>query len=324
MPKHKSVGSKNTPAENENAPHVEAKILLPQLVDIKIPYAQISKDKPLRLWFTLEKAPTEFKEGDVIAGSVRVDIDVHDPKKWGGYSKRVQKVLKDARELNSIDEKLRPRSILGMLSSNNIGWHDDKNDNIVNLSDIIDRGYGVCRHLSAVTLVLAKVAGMEGALMTNFGKELFDETAAINIVKPDGKKLFIAEPLGEIKGRHAWVELKVGKDWVPIDPTTRVVGDSKVDEKIFVDARYRSVVTYLYQLGLPPGLQVRVPLIPKGNMYFEPKEKAHTGIIEIWAPSSTYEGPLNFRIGFADRPNITGLYQVSVKVLSVDTKPIED
>lgn len=80
----------------------------------------------------------------------------------------------------------------------------------VKLSDIIDKRYGVCRHLATGYLWLAQKAGLEGTLMVS---ELGGIT---NIKRSDtGEQLFRSAPVGVGLAHHAWAEIRLSDgSWV--------------------------------------------------------------------------------------------------------------
>lgn len=312
---------------------------------MRVPSVNLDSDsEPLRFRITVEKVPTNVERGKAISNVI---IDSH--------NRELRPLLKQARALRRIPEEERPRKILELVSSKmsfacaenieilsktnpesaawvaeNVGL-SSTGETAVRLSDLVRHGYGVCRHFAAVTLVLAKEAKMEGALMTNEGRSdnASDPIVLINITRTDtGEPVFKSAKVGEqVTGAHAWVELKTRKGWIPMDSSHNLVGDTPENVQMFRDANYCGLVypDGIYTKGLPEN--VRLILKRPSNLYFSPGESTCDGIMEInctkrmdklsrFVPTS-YNGDLSFRIGsdYQDR-------QVSVKILSIDPNPI--
>lgn len=104
------------------------------------------------------------------------------------------------------------------------------------LSELLNHGYGVCRHLAIAFLWLANKAGLKGSVMFS------NKGVLKNIKRTDnGKKLFRSVEVGEPTDPHSWVEVQtVGGRWIPIDPSSQLIGDTEDGLKMFREANYLS------------------------------------------------------------------------------------
>lgn len=319
-----------------------------------------SEGDPLRFSITLEKIATPIDQGTVIEN---ITIDNKSPK--------LQEMYRQARALREIPERERPRQILELLRSNVQFAYEDvmsevakgdpelsrwvaentgigsSNYKPLSLSEVVDSGYAVCRHLSVAMLALAKEAGMEGAYLTYTSPisakvEPNPKYLIKNVIRKDtNQPLFKSITTGEaVWGGHAWVELRTSDgNWIPVDPSTQLVGDNPEGLETFRDANYISYPTTSFKIG---GLPEDVWPYDLGELWFLPAEKTHTGIIkvnslpkqkpirirsgnepeseeiedsEIWPKPTTYQGPLEIRV--YSQSSLNGL-----SAAVVDVKPI--
>lgn len=309
-----------------------------------------SEREPLRFAVTLEKVPTQINDGVEVES---ITIDRKSPKLQGLYQQ--------AQALRSIPERERPRQLLGLLRSNVHFAYTDVLDEVAktnpklaqwvaentgisssssrpqSLSEVVDKGYGVCRHLSVAMLALAKEAGMEGAYLT-YGPTPDPQYLMENVLKDDSQPLFkMMSPGDKYYGGHAWVELKTSDgEWIPVDPSTQIVGDTLQGMELFRKANYRALVSQSLDIGgFPPG-----PVNDLGaqDLFFLPGEATHTGIVEVnsrpkykpivlrmnkeaepednekWPKPTQYKGPLNFNISTSTTNRGLNVGVVSVKV----------
>jgi hypothetical protein len=263
------------------------------VVTVSSPHIELESAKsPLRFAVTLEKVPTAIEDGTEIEG-MTVDRE----------SLKLQEMLRQAQELRNIPEGERPRRLLELLRSNVHFAYDDmveelgktnpslaewvaRNTGIrssstvpLTLSEVVDSGYGVCRHLSVAMLALAKEAGMEGAFLTN-GPSFTDRGPIKNVVRKDnGEPLFKMSKIGDPVGGHAWIELKTAEgEWIPVDPSAQLVGDTPEGLETFRDANYRASVGSTLELQ---GLPSHVGHNGLRDLEFLPGEAVHTGTLEI-------------------------------------------
>ncbi len=306
-----------------------------------------SEGDPLLFSVTLEKAATPALPGKTIDN---ITIDSESPK--------LQEMREEARVLREIPERERPRRLLELLRSNvgfayedvmaeiavdrpetaswvaeNTGPKVYKN---VTLSQVVDYGYGVCRHLSVAMLDLAREAGMEGAYASYSPPmaptpEQDPRYLIKNVIRPDnGKPIFRTGAPGDYAwSAHAWVELKTSDgEWIPVDPTTQLVGDTLEGLETFREANYIAFPTASFRIdGLPPDTKD----YDFGSLWFLAGEGKKTGTIKInsrlrpkisiiGAPEKTtfeptlYSGPLEF-IAYSKIP------QNSLNVKVADIKP---
>lgn len=296
-----------------------------------------SDQEPLKLAITLEKVPQLIEDGIEINGII---IDRKSPK--------LQEMLKEAASLKEIPEKEKPRRLMELLRTNvsyaykNIidelsktnprlaEWigsnivEDPHLGNQITLSEIVDSGFGICRHLSVAMLALAKEADMEGVILNSSHEGASDGKYLQNILRKDnGQPLFKMGKVGDTGSPHAWVELKTKDgEWIPVDPSAQLVGDSPEGMETFLEANYRAVSRGVDITGFPSGSGVGYT--NRSDLWFLSGETEHTGIVyvntrsfynkkqKITEPRS-YRGPLSFRVlniapGETDINQTAGLY----------------
>lgn len=218
------------------------------------PSLALSAENPLSpsIKVIVEKLPIPMKIGkDYGHGDVLFDQE----------TENMNRLASQAEALRSLPEEQRPSELLKLFRSNvryaynavvselaesnpelsewvakNTGL-DSSGGTQVKLSDIFDKGYGVCRHLSVGYLWLASKAGLEGTLMVS------GPVGITNIQRTDnGEQLFKSTDVGQEVGAHAWAELKLSDGrWIPVDPSVQLVGDTKEGLDMFRKARYEGV-----------------------------------------------------------------------------------
>ena len=206
---------------------------------------------------TVEKQPIKIIEGESYADNI-ILIDQENEK--------MRSIASEAELLLESPESERPRKVLDLLRSKmHYAYNDDverlrenepelavwieKNTGLkalnvknVPLSELIEKGYGICGHLSVAFLWLAQKAGLNGVLLKS------DHGVIKNIKRKDnGQKLFNSFEFGNSVSAHHWVEIKKsdGK-WIPVDPSTKLVGDSEQGLAIFREANYRAIIDGLH------------------------------------------------------------------------------
>jgi len=104
------------------------------------------------------------------------------------------------------------------------------------LSKIFENKFGVCGHISSAFLWMASKVGLNGVFLTS------KPNVIKNVINPEtGLPLFKSVPLGEQVPGHAWAEIKMTDgSWMPVDPTTRLVGDNPDSFRAFQDANYKA------------------------------------------------------------------------------------
>lgn len=226
------------------------------------PFVQLSSaGAPLEFALTMQKEPTSIRPGMIIE---KIEFDIYNPA-LSDIRTQIDEIKKSA-------EVKRPRMVLELLRSkiqypyewvlqeltqvnaqqaewvkNHITDAGSKNPRL-RLSDIISFGYGECRHFAVSYLYLAHEAGLTVALSNN-GPDNYiggGPGPIKNIPRrDDGQKLFKSCEIGKpIWAGHEWVEIKLGDRWMPVDPTTNLVGDNDEERTTFLDANYRAVATH--------------------------------------------------------------------------------
>jgi len=198
---------------------------------------------------TVGKLPIKLTEGKTYC-NFAVKIDKETPT--------MKTLASQAESLQALPEKTRPRALMELFKSQVHYAYDDvvaklketnpvlaewvaKNTGLnsssgltVPLSELIEKKYGICRHLAVGYLWLAQKAGLEGIIMTS------NHGVLRNITRSDnGEKLFKSIEVGQTASAHAWTEIKLsdGK-WIPADPTTELVGDTEEELGMFRKANY--------------------------------------------------------------------------------------
>ncbi len=192
---------------------------------------------------TVEKQPTEIVEGRHYLNNI-VKID-KETKKMKSLSGAAEKLLE-------IPEAERLEKVLEILRNNvNYPYEDDikklaeknpklaqwitdnvKSNKTVSISEIFEKGYGQCGHLTVAYLWLAQKAGLKGTILT------CPKGVIKNIVRTDtGKSLFKSEG----GPAHAWVEVQISDGrWIPVDPSVKLIGDSRERLDMFKEANYKT------------------------------------------------------------------------------------
>jgi hypothetical protein len=279
-----------------------------------------SSQPPLEIPMEIEKLPTTVEVGTVLH-MIKID-----------NSPRYQQMLEEAKALREIPERERPRKLVELLRSqiqyaypakikeleetdpalaeriNRI--IDIRTEGVADplpLSEVVESGYGVCRHLAVAMLPLAQAAGLQGALCaSNAGR-------IKNIIRKDnGQQLFKLYNIESTTDPHVWVELRTSDgEWIPVDPATQLVGDNSDSLATFQDANYRALTGYLDIKGLPAHVSW---LYQDPSLEFLPGEKTHNGTLKVNAKETfaikqsptgelvsqvaetNYKGPLSFTI----------------------------
>lgn len=193
--------------------------------EVSSPHVELaSKEQPLDFQVTLEKQPTKITNGTVIEN---ITVDRENPA--------IQPMLEQARQLKDIPERERPRKIMELLRSNVQFAYNEVVDELaktkpelaewvarntginsssatpLRLSEFVDAGHGVCRHLSVAMLVLADEAGMQGAYQTTAPHREAKYTAHNVVRRDNGEPLFKMSKVDDPIGGHAWVEIRTSK-----------------------------------------------------------------------------------------------------------------
>lgn len=212
---------------------------------------------------TYEKVPLPLFEEGRAYGQGTVTIDAETPL--------MQELSSQAEALRALPELDRLRPLYDILSSHlsyashtavdalketdpeRAGWirsHVSLRGIIPNipLSQVIERGYGVCQHFAIIYLWLAQKAGLNGIFIHCLAGWLK------NIVRSDtGQRLFKTEFEEGDAPAHAFVEIQLSDGrWIPIDPTTNLFGDTAEGLALFRDANYRESGTFSHARKAEP------------------------------------------------------------------------
>jgi hypothetical protein len=150
------------------------------------------------------------------------------------------------------------------------------------LSEIFANGYGICSNMATAYLWLAERAGLKGIQLRN-------ADPITNIVAAEtGDPIFKMTPLGEKAPLHSWNEVYTSSHgWIPVDPTTKLVGDRPEYLATFTDAGYRGVVPVTELVSVAPGKAMTAKL---AKALVEPCEDEVT----ICARAALHEPSFNF------------------------------
>lgn len=142
----------------------------------------------------------------------------------------------------------------------------------VPLSEIVEKGYGVCRHLAPAYLWLAQKAGLKGVILSSDT----DLSVIKNIKRSDTKeKLFKSVEVGQDVAAHSWVEIKTSDGrWIPVDPSTGLVGASEEGLAMFKEANYMAYGNLGFDVEAKPGDKLRTKGTP---VLFGPAEATASG-----------------------------------------------
>lgn len=270
----------------------------------KFPSLSLSAESPVSpsVKVTVEKLPLPMEVGKLYG---------HSDVLFDQETENMQRLASQAEALNSLPEDQRPRELLKLFRSNvhyaynavvseltktnpelaewvskNTGL-DSSGGNQVKLSDIIDKGYGVCRHLSVGYLWLASKAGLEGTLMVS------GSSGITNIQRTDnGEYLFKSADIGQEVGAHAWSELKLSNGrWIPVDPSVQLVGDTEEGLEMFRKARYEGVGNEGIDTEASPRNKLFVTTSTKKGVVFMPGEATAKAeyILELGSTRPTHK-----------------------------------
>lgn len=224
----------------------------------------LSADNPTssEISVVVKKLPTTILEGKSYAnGAVLIDEE----------TEKMSSITSRAEALRTVPEIERPKAVLELLRENvqyaynDVGEAVSKSDpelaswvaqntginssaSNVPLSELIDKGYGVCRHLAVAYLWLAQKAGLEGTLMAS------DYGGIRNIKRTDtGERLFKSVDVGQPLPAHAWAEIRTSDGrWIPVDPSVKLVGDTEEGLSMFQEAGYEGIWGYGIEIDTQP------------------------------------------------------------------------
>ncbi len=282
---------------------------------------------------TVEKRPITIKEGKSY-GTYAVLID--------NESERMRALTQKAETLLELPEKERLAKVLDILRGNVhyayndvVGKLSETNPELakwvaentslnassvtnVPLSEIIEKRYGVCRHLAVAYLWLAQKAGLKGIILNS------DLGVIKNIQRSDTKeKLFKSVDIGKSAPAHSWVEIKTSDgQWIPVDPSTKLVGDSEERLTMFKEANYMAYGNLGLDIESEPGGE----LSTKGkSIIFAPAEAKASGTYSLelksTKPTIIIRGenlpPTNFPFSGEGRLNINTTEQFGSMALDI-------
>jgi len=211
-------------------------------------------------------------------------------------SEQMKAITAEAEQLKGLPEEERVRAVLDLLLSHlqyayedrvekvraedpekadwiskNVGVKESAMD--VPLSKVFENGFGVCNHLSSAYIWLADKAGLKGALLASQpGSGMLK-----NVLNPaTGEPLFKSAAVGKPLESHAWTEIQMPDGrWLPVDPTTKLVGDTEQNMQTFRDANYKAAV-----MGAHTAVDVRCLNVCHSALAFEPGAPEARG--EYW------------------------------------------
>ena len=264
--------------------------------------------------FVIEKKPITIEDGFTYGGPGGVLIDRKGPN--------VENFLALASELKELPQEERLPKIMEIVRSHikypypNIvselensnkelaDWIDNKmgkKSEIILLSEVLEKGYGICRHLSPIYLLLAQEAELRGVILSTEPNNPIK-----NILRTDTKEpLFKLVGVGGKIPSHQWVEILLdsGK-WVPVDPSTNLIGDTEEKIEMFNSANYMACATFNLKLNVKPDKDIIALFnyihykpgesVANGSAYVAPTR--HLSLPEGTNWYSTYQGPARLTI----------------------------
>ncbi len=298
---------------------------------------QLNADNPISSEVTVvvQKHPTTLLEGKSYASNT-ILID--------GETERMSEMASQAEALKAVPETQRPRAVLDLLRSNVHYAYDDVVETVsksdpelaswitlntgvnasasnVPLSELIDKGHGVCRHLAVAYLWLAQKAGLVGTLMVS------DYGGVKNVKRIDtGEQLFKSVEVGQPLPAHAWTEIKTNDgQWIPVDPSVKLVGDTEEGLATFREAGYEGIWGYGIETNAEPAellpnstRMTLAPAQPTAEAKFSMILKSTKPTIRLFKenlpPTNTpYSGEGKLQINTTQNSGIVNLSLVSVK-----------
>lgn len=242
--------------------------------------------------FVVEKQPITIQEGNIYPEGTGVIIDSN--------GSQIPTLLEKARDLQELPEEERIHKVLELVRKNLkfpysesitkvsetnpslAEWVEENiypNSKPVKLSELLEKGYGICKHLSALYLYLAQEAGLEGVYLS------INRDTITNILRSDnGEPLFKMTAVGgKMPVAHGWVEIKTSSGkWIPVDPTTNLVGDTEDGLSMFKQANYIAEVTG-FKADITPSASIDSRL----NGFFEPAQSNTLASVYIQGNSSS-------------------------------------
>lgn len=270
----------------------------------------IRRGESLNIEAVVEKLPlTNIGNGEHIHGSY---VDFESPE--------FDEIRREARKLGELPEMERPRKLVELirgrvryaykstleelqpLDPGKVDWAINKlRTKEAKLSEILTMGLSECDQFAMLLLLLGNEAGLEGTI-ASYKSEIDNRNNIINVNRIDnGEPLFKSFGVGSpLIGGHAWVEFKMKNgDWMPVDPTTNLVGDCVADLETMRRANYSSSI-YLTEWMTGDALR-----LDRSGYRFFPGESEHRGIVRL-RPSLVerdgedveldFEGPLSITI----------------------------
>jgi hypothetical protein len=291
---------------------------------VDIPHVNLDPSKaPLEFSVTLSKESTRLPEMPQIEDELSA----------------VREMLGEARELRSLPEEERPRQLMEILRSRvQYSYADtlaelDSSDTeraqairannglpllqLSSLRNAVKLGYANCMPLTAGMLTLGREAGLDGAFLGNGLDE--GPNPLKNIRRSDTQQLLFRGDSNEgahIPAVHAWAEFKMSNGvWLPVDPSTELVGDNDTEMQIFRDADYHAAVGRSLKTELTEGVR----RLSTRGLEFLPGEASHTGKLGVTVDAHAgdpYNGPFHMRFGVY-RPPVGVALEVPFKIASV-------
>jgi len=275
-----------------------------------------------------EKEPIDLKEGKTYA-------------QYAVFDKETDKMLSIVKELEQykdLPEKEKLAKILDILRKNvQYPYKEDIEDlkttnsdlaewveksnmlssgwSPINLSDTFEKGYGICGNLSLAYLYLVEKSGLKGVILSS------DEI--VNINRTDNNApLFKLVDVGQRAPDHFWCEIELSSgEWIPIDPSTKLIGDEKGIED-FKKANYVGrPKTLPAEININPGLNcpIKINFLPGekyGNAICSINKNRPISLSKVNKEFVPYEGECKLRINIIKEKEIdSGIKINNVKEL---------
>lgn len=245
---------------------------------------ELNQGDSLDLVVTLEKLPLTIVPGERMHG---VEMDVESPV--------FAELKAEIDAIRELPERKRPRKLVELIRSRvkypykkvveelrtadeeKYKWIQEKLKlKTAKLSECLAQGFAECDQFAVLLLALGNMAGLEGTVCTYHSSTYSDADNIVNVLREDnGEPLYKSIAVGEqlIDG-HSWVEFKLHDEtWMPVDPTTNLIGDNNEDLRTFEKANF----------GVDVYLETDDKYLwpDRTGLMFLPGESIHTGIVRI-------------------------------------------
>jgi hypothetical protein len=105
------------------------------------------------------------------------------------------------------------------------------------ISELVESGFGICRHLAPLYLYFATQVGLKGVIQDNIATQ--KDFVNVYRDKVQKTKLFKNSEIGQKIGGHMWANIMVNDKWIMVDPSVNLVGDNEYDIGLIEESGYK-------------------------------------------------------------------------------------